>query len=205
MPDGDFENVPYNANSVVIDNPPFSILAKIVKFYVENNVKFFLFAPHLTLFQNIKDVTAVVCGVHIVYENGAKINTSFLTNMLGDFAVISDLELFNRLDKFNKVSNPLPKYKYPKNVLTVNEVYKMMRKGVGIKIPKNECLFVRELDSQKPHKKRIFGAGLLISNRIAKERKEAEHLSYLKNGSNEDNVVVWELSEREKLIIKNLK
>ena len=50
----------------------------------------------------------------------------------------------------------------------------------------------------------IFGAGLLVSNRIAKERKEAEHLSYLKNGSSEDNVVVWELSEREKTLIKGL-
>ena len=47
---GDFENYDYPADCVVIDNPPFSILSKIVKWYIEKDVKFFLFAPQLTLF-----------------------------------------------------------------------------------------------------------------------------------------------------------
>jgi len=47
-PGGDFESIDYPDDCVVIDNPPFSIIAKIAKFYIQNNVPFFLFAPHLT-------------------------------------------------------------------------------------------------------------------------------------------------------------
>lgn len=35
---------------MVIDNPPFSIISKIVRFYHKNEIPFFLFAPALTLF-----------------------------------------------------------------------------------------------------------------------------------------------------------
>ena len=51
-PGGDYEHYPYKEDSVVIDNPPFSILSKIVRFYNENNIKYFLFAPTLTLFSS---------------------------------------------------------------------------------------------------------------------------------------------------------
>lgn len=46
-PGGDYENEDY-MGKIVIDNPPFSILAKIIKFYQSKNIKFFLFAPGLT-------------------------------------------------------------------------------------------------------------------------------------------------------------
>ena len=48
-PNGDYTTEEYPDGCVVIDNPPFSILAKIVKFYVAKDIKFFLFAPTLTL------------------------------------------------------------------------------------------------------------------------------------------------------------
>lgn len=41
-PGGDFEKEDYTG-AVVIDNPPFSIFAKIIDFYLENGVKFFPF------------------------------------------------------------------------------------------------------------------------------------------------------------------
>lgn len=49
-PGGDYKSEKYPKGAVVVDNPPFSILAEIIKFYNANNVKFFLFAPTLTLF-----------------------------------------------------------------------------------------------------------------------------------------------------------
>ena len=39
-PGGDYETVDYTGK-VVIDNPPFSILSKIIKFYKERNIPFF--------------------------------------------------------------------------------------------------------------------------------------------------------------------
>lgn len=47
FPDGDYENIDYTKKCVVIDNPPFSMISKICRFYVENEIVFFLLAPHL--------------------------------------------------------------------------------------------------------------------------------------------------------------
>ena len=55
---------------------------------------------------------------------------------------------------------------------------------------------MRDLDSQRKFKKGIFGRGYLISGKKAAELKAAE----LKAAEH-----VWELSEREKEIIKTLK
>ena len=51
-PGGDYKAEKYHNGCIVVDNPPFSILAEILKFYKENGVRFFLFAPTLTLFSS---------------------------------------------------------------------------------------------------------------------------------------------------------
>lgn len=79
-PGGDYENYDYPDNCVVVDNPPFSITSKICRFYCEHNIRFFLFTNGLTLC-NTRDVNWVKVAATITYENGAKVNTSFLTNM----------------------------------------------------------------------------------------------------------------------------
>ena len=48
-PGGDYENYKYPPNCIVVDNPPFSMSAKIRNFYNKNGIRFFLFAPTLTL------------------------------------------------------------------------------------------------------------------------------------------------------------
>ena len=49
-PGGDYESYDYPEGCVVVDNPPFSILSKIVRFYDSRKIRFFLWAPALTLF-----------------------------------------------------------------------------------------------------------------------------------------------------------
>lgn len=49
-PGGDYQAEDYRDGDVVVDNPPFSILAQIVDFYIKEDIPFFLFAPALTLF-----------------------------------------------------------------------------------------------------------------------------------------------------------
>ena len=80
-PGGDYINYNYTENSVVIDNPPFSILSKIIDYYNEHNIKYFLFAPHLTLFTLYRAKCHVVTKSKIIYENGARVATSFVTNL----------------------------------------------------------------------------------------------------------------------------
>lgn len=40
-PGGDYENFDYAPDAVVLDNPPFSILAQICEFYLERGIPFF--------------------------------------------------------------------------------------------------------------------------------------------------------------------
>ena len=80
-PGGDYETFDYT-NKIVVDNPPFSILSKILRFYIERNINFFLFAPTLTLFSGAAEhCTAIPVGVTVTYENGAGVCTSFVTNL----------------------------------------------------------------------------------------------------------------------------
>jgi len=204
-PGGDFEAIEYPENCVVIDNPPFSIISKIARFYIARNIPFFLFAPHLTLFSSDIDCTHVVVGAGIVYENGAEVKTSFLSNMLGDLKVLGDAELYARLETLKKSKRtPLPEYKYPTNVLTVSHVQWMIEKGVSFQVGKGHTKFCRALASQKPHKKAIFGSGFLISDQAAAEKAAAEKAAAEKAAAAEKNVIVWELSEKERAIIAGL-
>jgi hypothetical protein len=154
FPGGDYEAVDYKENSVVIDNPPFSIITKITRFYIEQNIPFFLFAPHLTLFSSDIDCTHIVVGAAVTYENKAKVNTSFLSNMFGNAKIIGDADLYQRFKKLEeKNAVNLPKYEYPLNVLTVSHVSKMVNRGVSFRIDKEHTAHCRELQSQKIHKK----------------------------------------------------
>lgn len=56
---------------MVVDNPPFSILAEIIDYYLANNIKFFLFAPGLTCFNYLaknRKVCILPIDVTIAYE-----------------------------------------------------------------------------------------------------------------------------------------
>lgn len=81
-PGGDYQSERYPKGCVVVDNPPFSILAEILNWYNEHGVKFFLFAPSLTLFSSSSSSScAMATGADVLYENGASVSTSFLTNL----------------------------------------------------------------------------------------------------------------------------
>ncbi len=77
-PGGDYLSENYDDNTVVIDNPPFSIYSQIVKNYLRMNVKFFLFAPALTLFVRNSNCQYVITNSNITYANGAKVKLHLL-------------------------------------------------------------------------------------------------------------------------------
>jgi len=195
-PGGDFESMDYPLDAVVIDNPPFSIISKIAKFYLQHGIGFFLFAPHLTLFSSDIDCTHIVVGGDITYENGAQVKTSFLSNLFGDAKIIGDAALaakFKALADSKKIN--LPKYVYPPNIITVSHVAWVVERGISLRINKGHTRHCRGLEAQKKHGKAIFGSGFLISEKAAAEKAAAE----------KENIIVWELSEKEKQIIESLK
>lgn len=199
-PGSDFEAIEYPENCVVIDNPPFSIISKIARFYIDKKVPFFLFAPHLTLFSSDIDCTHIVVGGEIRYENGAVVKTSFLSNVFGDVKIIGDAELYKKLKQLEvKQKVNLPKYEYPDNVVTVSGISWMVEKGVSIKIDKKDTRHCRQLDSQKVHGKTLFGSGFLVSEKAAAEKAAAERAA-----AERVNIMTWELSEKEWQIIRTL-
>jgi hypothetical protein len=205
-PGGNYDLVEYGVNDVVIDNPPFSIISQIVRFYDKHNIQYFLFAPHLTLFSSENNATKIVCGASIVYENGARVKTSFLSNMFGDIAIMSSPELYTDLERLNKANAVnLPKYEYPANIIMVSMVQDFTSKGIPFSIHKDSVSFCRGLADQKRVGKAIFGSGFLISEKAAAEKAAAEKAAAEKAAAEKVNIIRWRLSDRELQIIKSLK
>lgn len=154
-PTGDYQKEDYT-NCVVIDNPPFSIISEIIRFYNARKIKYFLFAPYLTLFGTNQDYTGIVTDSDIIYENGAKVKTSFVSNLFGDKKIIGCTDLAGRIKKAQEDEKPKkPCYQYPFNVVTSRDIVYLVNKGIDIEIDNKDVQFCRGLDSQKPFKKNI--------------------------------------------------
>lgn len=205
-PGGDYKNFDYTGK-IVVDNPPFSIMSEIVHFYIANNIKFFLFAPTLTSFNlGLPHCTILSIGLGVIYENGAKVNTSFVTNLEPfNIRIRTVPELYQIIDAENKKNiqlkhKQLPKYKYPINVITAAQIGKYSKYGIELVIPRNKSEHIRSLNSQKAFKKAIYGSGYIIADDVALQVKRAEEKSLEKN----IHTIQWELDSRELEIIKRL-
>lgn len=204
-PGGDYENYDYPKGCVVIDNPPFSIITQITKYYQSVGIKFFLFAPHLTLFGAGLYATSIVCGADVTYENGAIVKTSFVSNLFGHTKVIGDPALLKVLEKINERDKVnLPKYRYPDEVLTVSAVQWIISRGIYYEVSASNCEHIRALDSQRKLKKSIFGSGFLLSKKAAVEKAAVEKAAAEKAAAEKATAIVWELSDKEREIVNEL-
>lgn len=206
-PGGDYQNEKYKAGAIVVDNPPFSIMAEIVRFYTEKNIKFFLFAPGLTLLGKAMDecCTAIAMNIGITYENGATVSTSFLTNLEPENIKLKSCPaLYKVLKKENdknqaKIHSAQRKYEYPDNVITAMMVGKYSKYGVEFQLERSQAVRISALDQQAENGDAIFGGGYLVSEKAAAEKAAAE-----KAAAEKAAVRIWQLSEREKEIVRNL-
>ena len=200
-PGGDYEAVDYRPGDIVIDNPPFSILAKIRRFYASAGVDYFLFAPSLTLFSGVlaQAETFIVAAASIKYQNGAIVRTSFVTNCYpGDIRIAIRGDLYKTIDSAQPPAPlSLPKYIYPDTVVSSALLNKIAERGVSLEISAKECYRIATLDSQRVLGKSIFGGGYLLSERAAAETAAAERAAARE-------CQAWELSQREIDIIKQL-
>jgi len=166
---------------IVVDNPPFSILGQIVSYYDMVGVKFLLFVPQLTaMAHSCKNCCFICTDCAITYENGAVVKTAFLTNLEPHEILIKTNPALTEIvnvanDKSQKQSKPpeLPKYKYPPEVISVQLVSALARHGIPITIKRDECYFIRGLDSQKLQGKELFGGGFLTTRAKGAELDEA--------------------------------
>ena len=203
-PGGDYQAETYGPDDVVVDNPPFSILSQIVGWYSSRGTRFFLFGPTLTLFSGASVACcAIPCGAAVVYENGASVNTSFVTN-LEDKQVHAYPELYKAIEKANAYNESLkhkalPKYTYPDEIITAAMVARWCKYGVEYVLDRSECERIGALDAQRKTGKSIFGYGFILSERAAAERAAAERAAAERAAAEQ-----WALSAREKNIVARL-
>lgn len=168
VPNGDYEKFEYPEGCAVVDNPPFSILSEILAFYKQHNIKFFLFAPMVTIFSSdkVKGITALCVGIGITYENGAVVPTSFLTNLEDpEIQFKSVPKLYKAVaeadrENLKQIRKQLPKYSYPPDLITATMITPYSRLGIEFEVRSEECYKVRMLDAQKGTGKAIFGGGI---------------------------------------------
>lgn len=194
-PGGDYQTFNYPDGCVVIDNPPFSILSQICKWYNTHKIPYFLFAPMLT-FLSTDCPCHIGANCTIEYENGAKVNTAFVSSVGCLLESAPDLyRLVNEVQEKERAVKVrhLPKYNYPANVMTANLLGQLSRYGISYK--NNNGVPVRALDSQKEKGKNIYGKGYFVADNKLAEKLKAEKLKA-------ENT--WILSPREQAIVNML-
>ncbi len=213
-PGGDYEAYDYKEDDVVVDNPPFSILAGILRFYRDRGIRFFLFGPQLTLFSSSSSLTYIPCACAVEYANGAKVNTGFISNLFGDVFAMSAPDLRKRIMEAQEKakgngSMSLPRYEYPPEVLTSSMLGYLSTHGVEFKVMRDEVspVLLSALASQRAVGKSIYGKGLLISEKKAAEKKAAEKKAAEKKAAEKkaaEKVIVWELSDVEREAVRRI-
>lgn len=172
-PGGDYENFDYPENCVVIDNPPFSIISKIVNFYEANKIDYFLFAPALTI-MSIRNATSHIClGVPVTYENKAKVSTSFVASK--GPAYMSEPELYETIKEVDLSTRDCPIKKrifwqYPHNVMRGTDFN--MLSNLGIQYSTNSAKRITRLFTDNGGKVEIFGSGILIDEKEGESLKD---------------------------------
>ena len=206
-PGGDYKNYTYPKGCVVVDNPPFSILSEILQFYHQKGIKFFLFAPTLTLFSSssANTVTALPAGATVTYANGATVNTSFLTNLEDPTIRVKSIPSLYRVvtkaneDNLKQTKREIPVYSYPDNIVTSAFMARLSKYGIDFTIRVSESESISQLDSQKDSGKAIYGKGYIVGEKAAAEKAAAEKAAAEKAAATR-----WQLSDREKAIIDKL-
>nr|DAT74433.1 MAG TPA: hypothetical protein [Caudoviricetes sp.] len=173
-------------------------MTKVVKFYEDHGIGYFLFAPHLTCL-GIRPAHSRICvGVSVTYENGAIVNTSFVSSK--GSLIRSAPDLYRILDEANaaniktKKAPPRPVFTYPDNVLTSSAVALFSK--YGIEYREDIGIFARAMDAQREAGKAIFGAGYIVPEEAARKAQEATRKAQKEKARR------WELSTRELAALK---
>lgn len=193
-PGGDYENEKYPKGCIVLDNPPFSIYSKIVRHYVEKGIDFFLFGPQLSLFVQGADVCYLPLNAMVTYENGAKVTTGFVTNLLPGVRIKCIPGLKDAILKAQKAEPTTPVYDYPDEVIS-SALLGKIGSNAELEIRADETEYIHNLDGFKEIDKGLFGGGFLLSRAAAEKARAAAEKA---------RAVKIELSDREKAVVARL-
>lgn len=170
-PGGDYQSCDYPDGCVVIDNPPFSILSEIIRWYKGRGIDFFLFAPSLTSMHYLEECNLILTGYHVTYENGAEVPTAFVTD-LGTDRILLSSELYDLLDAAQprKLVADVSAYDWPANCESAARLAGLPKYGVTLAFK-----HIAPVKAVGEPRQSIFGGGVLICDRDA-ERIKAERI-----------------------------
>ena len=203
-PGYNYQEYPYPEGCVVVDNPPFSIYAQIVRWYLSRGIDFFLFSPSLTTFVRGADVTYFITNASITYENGAVVNTSFVSNLVPGVRIWLNPDLRAAIDACAPPPKMVPKNTYPDTVVTSAILGRIIDRHVELKIRTEECQWIRNLDSLSRAGKSLWGGGFIISERAAAERAAAERAAAERAAAERAAGTTIILSPAEQAIVEQL-
>ena len=172
FPGGDYEHHNYPKGCVVIDNPPFSIMAQIIDFYQERAIRFFLFCDMRTGGTTAirrDGVTFIATNSAVTYENGASVNTAFVTNMTPELAIRTAPELKGRIAEAQKVENEQKKIIHHESTVVIARL--MAISGVDYELKRDDIVTFNNCSKTV---KNIYGAFGLVGELKAAELKAAE-------------------------------
>ena len=182
-PGGDFEGADYPPGCAVIDNPPFSIVSKVCKWYVSRGIGFFLFCPALTSARLSDFCTVIQIGVPIRFENGVRLPVAFASNMFGSAAAIAAGDLTQKIDgceSQKKDTKEIRKIQWPAEVLTVSALRSIAADGGAFELDRRCSVMVLKIGGEE-----IFG-GAWLSAEAAKAAKAAEEAKAAKAAKAEE-------------------
>lgn len=204
-PGGDYEHADYPPGCVVIDNPPFSIFSRIVRFYTSRGIDFLLFAPSLTAIR--PECTYIGVGSTVIYDNGASVNTSFVTNMKPGIVCLSAPDLRRAVDQAvaatqKEQKKTLTKRSYPPCVLRASMLHSLSLVGVSFCVHRDDGIVVSNFSTQKGSE---FGSSVLLSSRAARRLSESKTLAQERQREMErQRTVPIQLSERSLDLIRQM-
>ena len=200
----DYQDREYPEGCVVIDNPPFSILTTVCKWFNERGIDYFLFAPALTAI-GLPAPSHVLAGATIIYDNGVVVRTSFVSSR---GAVIESCPvLYRRIKDYQDARRAKPvarnavkrKVVYPTELVTSATIMRLSR--YGVEYSESRCARVEYLDNTRT---RVFGAGYLVEPSNIRRALADEEAAKAAKGTTEVVEYVT-LSERERELIRNLR
>lgn len=200
-PGADFTKEDYSGDCIVWENPPFSIVTGLVKWYTERKIRFFLFCPYLTSLRISQYASLLVTARDIVYENGATIPTSFATNLEDPSVAIKSVP---ELSEVIRIANKTPDKRkpvrnYPDEVVLESNFGYLCQHGIDLTLRREDIVCrVSALDEQRPAKKQCFGSAYLTTHRFGAERAALERTE--RERAERER---WRLSPRELELIHN--
>lgn len=190
-PGGDYQSFDYSGK-VVVDNPPFSILSKIIDFYMNNGVKFFLFAPALACLSTTvrRGCCAYICDARITYHNGAVVATAFATNLSNNLIKVSP-ELRAALDKVRPSSKKKKSIHYPPNVISIAKLNYLAVRDIPYILPKGKGRLAKRVgvNGHEP-----YGGAVFVADEYALDIPPIFKDTIKINLSSEDKRVISELN-----------